>query len=63
MAARKRLNHLDSGCGFKSLEEGVHSNTANVLLCEVPELLGDLSEGNHAVIECVVPEENPPAPP
>src|SRR5262245_40198146 len=49
---------LDSCLGSKSLEKGVHREALCVLLREVPELLGDLSERDHSVVECVVPEED-----
>src|SRR5262249_6805609 len=45
-------------CRFKSLKEGVHSHPSGVLDCQVPELLGDLAESGHPVVECIVSEKD-----
>src|SRR5215471_9001317 len=51
---------LDSCLGSKSLEEGVDSEAVCVFFREVPELLGHLAERDHAVVGCVVPEQDGP---
>src|SRR5262245_58542254 len=45
---------------FKALEERVHGESSGVLVSELPELLGDLAEGGHAVVVRVLVEQDSP---
>src|SRR5262252_8606638 len=48
----------DAGPGSESLNEGVDGNPVRVFLCEIPELLRDVAERDHPVIEGEVPEQD-----